>query len=109
MPKAVGDEWPYAVLVANHTADADVYMSVYTSAGKEEDCLSPGRSKRQLFEKAIHSVYVDVTAKGQDCKGPVLEKFGTSIPDEKGVMMTYKVTGKDGHYDIMESKGPFHP
>jgi hypothetical protein len=36
MPKAIGAEWPYAVLVANHTTDADVYMYVYTSAGKEE-------------------------------------------------------------------------
>src|SRR6266404_309135 len=78
VPKAVGAEWPYAVLVANHTTDADVYMYVYTSAGKDEDCLSPGRSKRLLFQEDIHSVWVSAVTKGTDCHGPALEKFGTS-------------------------------
>ena len=109
IPKAIGADWPYAVLVANHTTDADVYMYVYTGASKEEDCLRPGLSKRLLFQESIRSVWVSAIAKGTDCHGPALEKFGTSVPDEKGVMMTYKVTGKDGRYEIAESSGPFHP
>ena len=107
--KAVGQETPYAVLVANQTSDADVFMYVYTGGGKQEDCLAPYLSKRFLFQKDIRSMWIAVFAKGQNCKGPALEKFSTSVPDDKGVMMTYKATGKDGRYDISESRGPFHP